>query len=179
MAIPEDNKLDFTVSRLPTDCEGTGRGSALVDGCGICDAAPSTDCSCTYSPAHNALSVPWDPEIGIRIRVNDPSLSLSEAWLSNIANALTLTDMNGARVAGETKLFPLAEERELLVSFVPTKVLYGNHTYQVTIDAEAVLDVGGVPVNFSQALDSFGLLDSGTYSWTFTTPELTMSLIHI
>ena len=173
VAIPEDNKLDFTVSRLPKDCEGTGRGSALVDGCGICDADPSTDCSFTYSPANNAFSVPWDPEIGIRIRLNDPSLSLSEARISNIANALTVTDMNGANVEGETKLFPLEQERELLVSFVPAKVLYGHYTYQVTIDAEAVLDVGGALVNFSQAVDSSGLLESGTYSWTFTTSELT------
>ena len=161
------------VANSDKDCDGVCHGSSSTDMCGVCDSDASTDCSFTYAPADEALSVPWDPEIGIRIRLNDPSLSPSEAHLSNIAEVLTLTDMNGARVAGETKLFPLAEERELLVSFVPTKVLYGNHTYQVTIDAEAVLDVGGVPVNFSQALDSFGLLDSGTYSWTFTTAELT------
>ncbi len=158
------------------DCAGTPNGLAVLDVCNTCDDDTTNDCTFEITPAANAVSVPWEPEMGIRIRIPSESVNLAgTAVLSDLASVLTLTDQANGPVAGETKLFIDEEERILFFSFVPESPLFGDHTYDLALDSSASLmlsDSGGTPFNLEEAM-------GGETSWTFTTAEMTRFVLQV
>ena len=165
-----------TSTQVCSDELGT---DAVADDCGICDSDPNNNCTLRVLPQNGSVGASWEPEIGIRIELNEPSLSLAGVSVSGTATALTMSESNGGAVAGESKIFVDEKSREVLLSFIPAAPLYGNYTYKVNLNQNVLLNLGISSVNLSQALKNGGLFQGEKSVWTFKTAETTRFVLPV